>query len=255
MEPKNYLVGVQPTGRLHIGNYLGCIQRAVEMGLEGHHYVTILVADYHCKTVGMTSEEISANTSIVTDDIYRCGWEGDVFYQSLQNTYVFWDLCCKANLGSLLRLPQYKSKQEGLEFDLGILLYPLLMAADIYVHNADVILIGEDQIPHIEFANDILPRIGYEKKVEYELSPYPKIMSLMDPTKKMSKSLGDKHVLYLNDDYSEKLKKANGTPEARINLENIAKGIGVDPTLYPMNSSLKEAMAEAMKEKFVLKSL
>lgn len=124
------------------------------------------------------------------------------------------------------------------------------MAADILTFNPDVVLVGPDQIPHLEFLNDVAPRIAIKREFKYELSSDVVVKSLIDPTKKMSKSLGDKHVLYLNDDYVTKLRKAHGGPEGRANLELIAEGIEVDHTKFPMNSDLKDAIASRMNQLF-----
>lgn len=154
------------------------------------------------------------------------------------------------NLGTLLKMPQYKEKKENVEFDLGLMLYPVLMAADIIMNDPDVVIVGKDQVAHLELCNDIAKRVG-GRQYKYEFGHVDKIMSLMDPTKKMSKSLGEKHVLYLFDeDYFAKLKKANMNEEGLKNIQLIATNLGLDLKEFSLNLQLKEAIAVKMEELF-----
>jgi len=174
----------------------------------------------------------------------------NIKYQTPDYTELFFKLCCKLNLGTLTKMPQYKDKKEDVEFDLGLLLYPVLMTADIMINDPDVVIVGKDQVAHLELCNDISKRLG-GKYYRYELTEYDKIMSLVDPTKKMSKSLGEKHVLYIFDEnYESKIKRANANEEGLENLKKIGKGIGVDVDKYEMNSDLKKAISTKMNDLF-----
>jgi len=233
-----YLVGIQPTGKLTIGNYLGCLKRGLELQENGHD-VTFLIANYHSLTT-------NNYTDITEKELIRLGCR-NIKNQTPEYTELFFKLCCKLNLGTLLKMPQFKDKKQSVEYDLGILLYPVLMAADIIINDPDVVIVGKDQVSHLELCNDISKRIG-GKHFEYEFGEVDKVMSLMDPTKKMSKSLGEKHVLYLFDeDYKSKIRSANANVEGLENLKKIGKGIGVNVDEYKMNIDLKNAISERME--------
>jgi tryptophanyl-tRNA synthetase len=236
-----YLVGVQPTGKLHIGNYLGCLAKGLRLQEEGHD-VTFLIANYHSLT---TSDNYCEAT---IGELYRLGCK-KIVQQTPEYTEQFFKLCCKLNLGTLLRMPQYKDKKDTVEYDVGLLLYPVLMAADIMMNDPDVVIIGKDQVPHMELANDLGKRVG-AKRYEYELGDVDKVMSLVNPTLKMSKSLGDNHVVYLFDEnYEKKLRKANMDEQGMKNVKKIGDFFGVE--YKGRNDEYKMEIAEKMKLKFV----
>lgn len=234
-----YLIGIQPTGKLHIGNYLGCIAKGIE--LQKGHDVTFLLANYHSLTTDSYSD-------VTEEELKRLGCK-NVIKQTPEYCELFFKLCCKMNLGTLLKMPQYKDKKNDVEYDLGILLYPVLMTADIIKNDPDVIIIGKDQVQHIELCNDICKRLGVNKKFYYEFGHVDKIMSLINPDIKMSKSLGEKHVLYLfEDDYYKKLKNANTTEQGIENLMKIGDYLGV--IYYGQNDRFKKELAEKMNHCF-----
>jgi tryptophanyl-tRNA synthetase len=235
-----YLIGIQPTGKVHIGNYLGCIAKGLRLQDEGHE-VTFLIANYH----SLTTDSYSDTTEM---ELRRLGCK-NIKRQTPDYTELFFRLCCKVNLGALLKMPQYKDKKDSVEFDMGLLLYPVLMAADIVINDPDVVIVGRDQVAHLELTNDIAKRIGVEKKFEFEFGDADKIMSLMDPTLKMSKSSGDKHVLYMFDeDYDKKLKSANMDELGFANIKKIGDHFGVE--FKGMNSAYKSEIANEMKKRF-----
>lgn len=235
-----YLVGIQPTGRIHLGNYLGCIAKGLRLQNQGHE-VTFLIANYH----SLTTDNYTDETEI---ELKRLGCK-TIVKQTPEYTELFFKLCCKLNLATLLKMPQYKDKSESSKFDLGLLLYPVLMTADIMINDPDIVIVGRDQVPHLELANDISKRYG-GREFKYEFGDVDKIMSLSDPSKKMSKSLGEKHVIYVFDeDYEKKLKKAVTTPEGLENLYKISKSIGIEET-FDSNLELKVKIAERLKSIF-----
>lgn len=236
-----YLIGIQPTGRIHIGNYLGCLAKGLRLQEDGHD-VTFLIANYHSLTTDSYTDETEK-------ELIRLGCM-NIKRQTPEYTELFFKLCCKLNLGTLQKMPQFKEKREKVDFDMGILLYPVLMTADIIINDPDVVIVGKDQTPHLDLCNDISNRIG-GKYYNYEFGDVDKIMSLSDPTKKMSKSLGDKHVLYLFDeDYKRKIRSANANEDGLLNLRKIGKGIGLDTDKYLMNIDLKDAISDRMVEIF-----
>jgi len=236
-----YLIGIQPTGRLHIGNYLGCLKKGLKLQEEGHE-VIFMIANYHSLTTDNYSD-------ITEKELKRLGCK-IIIKQTPEYTELFFKLCCKINLPTLLKMPQYKDKKDSVEYDMGLLLYPVLMTADIMINDPDAVIVGKDQIVHLELCNDISKRIG-GKQYKYEMGDVDKVMSLIDPTKKMSKSLGEKHILYLFDeDYMAKLKKANSNEEGLQNIQIIAENLGLDYKSFSLNIKLKEAIAVRMQEMF-----
>ena len=239
---KTYLIGIQPTGKLHIGNYLGCLKRGLEYQNQGHN-VIFLIANYHSLTTDNFSQ-------ITEEELKKLGCK-NIKHQTPEYTELFFKLCCKMNLGTLQKMPQFKEKSESSEYNLGILLYPVLMAADIIINNPDVVIVGKDQVPHLDLCNDIVKRIGIKKYFNYEFGHVDKVYSLINPDKKMSKSDGENHVLYLFDeDYNSKLKRATATPEGLKNLHIIGNNIGLNCNDYNLNSDLKNAISDKMNELF-----
>jgi tryptophanyl-tRNA synthetase len=236
-----YLIGIQPTGKLTIGNYLGCLKKGLSLQEQGHE-VIFLIANYHSLTTDNYSDETEK-------ELIRLGCK-NIKRQTPEYTELFFKLCCKMNLPTLLKMPQYKDKKDSVDYDLGLLLYPVLMAADIMMNDPDVVVVGKDQVAHLDLTNDIAKRVG-GRYYKYEMGDVDKVMSLVDPTKKMSKSLGEKHVLYLFDeDYMAKLKKANMNEEGLRNLKLIADNLNLDSTEFSLNLQLKEAVAARMQELF-----
>src|ERR1035437_25043 len=236
-----YLIGIQPTGRIHLGNYLGCLKKGLEYQNQGHD-VTFLIANYHSLTTDSYTDETEK-------ELVRLGcW--NIKRQTPDYTELFFKLCCKTNLATLHKMPQFKDKKGTVDFDMGILLYPVLMTADIMINDPDIVIIGKDQVPHLDLCNDISKRFS-GKEYNYEFGDVDKIMSLSDPTKKMSKSLGEKHVLYLfNEDYKKKVRSANANEEGLINLKKIGTSLGIDVDKFTMNVELKDAISDKMEEMF-----
>lgn len=240
-----YLIGIQPTGRLHIGNYLGCIKKGLDLQKEGYEVVWF-IADLHALT----------NKEILDDYKYfiarELSWLG-IKECNLQSTdedilKLYWELTCISPLTELQRMTQYKDKKDQIT-NAGLLMYPVLMAADILYFEPDYVIVGEDQLQHIELARLLARKTG-RKEPKALLTNTPRIMSLVEPTKKMSKSLGDKHVLYLFDeDYETKLKKAITTEEGIKNLQVIGDALGVERN--EKCAVYKHNIAEKMKELFV----
>jgi len=235
-----YLIGIQPTGKIHIGNYLGCLKKGLQLQEEGHE-VVFMIANYHA----MTTDNY---TDVTEKELKRLGCK-NIIHQTPEYTELFFKICCHLNLGRLKKMPQFKEKAQDAKFDLGILLYPALMAADIIINDPDVVLVGTDQIPHMHLTNEVSKRLR-GKEYEFEFGSKQVVYGLKNSVK-MSKSQGEHNVLYLFDeDYHGKLSKAVTDAEGLANLRLIAEGIGMDPYQYEMNSELKKAMAEQMQSTF-----
>lgn len=230
-----------PPAGCSFGNYLGCLKKGLEYQEQGHE-VIFLIANYHSLTT-------IGEHPITEQELVRLGCK-NIKRQTPEYTELFFKIACKMNTAKLQRMPQYKDKKDTVEYDLGLLLYPALMCADIIINDPDVIVIGRDQVAHVELCNDVAKRVGVDKEFKYELGDVEKVMSLQAPDMKMSKSLGEKHVLYLFDeDYSKKLRKANTNDEGLANLKTIAHALGVR-TDFESNLALKDAIAARMSEIF-----
>src|SRR4051812_23721517 len=221
--------GIQPTGNLHLGNYLGAIRNWVELQ---HDFECIFcIVDLHALTQPQDSAELRASTREVTAAYIAAGIDPEsciIFNQSMvpAHTELAWLLGCLTPLGWLNRMTQFKEKA-GKQRDnagLGLYAYPVLMAADILAYKATHVPVGEDQKQHLELARDIAGAFNRRFEVEYFPLPEPQIfgtatrvMSLRDGTKKMSKSdASDQSRINLTDSaeaISQKVKRAKTDPE------------------------------------------
>lgn len=191
---------IRPSGELHIGNYLGAIRSWLE--LQKKHECIFAVADYHAITTPFKPEELKQNISDLILDFLALGIDPKkslIIIQSHipEHTELTWILNTITPLAWLKRLPTYKEKteQNPKYNNIGLLDYPVLMASDILLYKTEGVPVGEDQLPHLDITNEIADRFNAQfgnalKRIKAILTPTPKIMSLNDPTKKMSKSLG-----------------------------------------------------------------
>ncbi|MGF1487950.1 MAG: tryptophan--tRNA ligase [Prochloraceae cyanobacterium] len=203
MGKKRVLSGIQTTGSLHLGNYLGAIRNWVEIQKEYDNF--IFVADLHAITVPHDPKTLAQNTRTIAALYLACGIDleySTIFVQSHISAHseLTWLFNCITPLNWLERMIQFKEKaiKQGENVSVGLLDYPVLMAADILLYEADLVPVGEDQKQHIELTRDIAIRINdrFGKKKEPVLKiPEPlirkegaRVMSLSDGTKKMSKS-------------------------------------------------------------------
>lgn len=203
MTKKRVLSGVQPTGNLHIGNYLGAIRNWVEMQSDYDNF--FCVVDLHAITVPHERTCLADNTYSIAALYLACGIDlnySTIFVQShvKAHTELTWLLNCVTPLNWLERMIQFKEKavKQGENVSVGLLDYPVLMAADILLYDADQVPVGEDQKQHLELTRDIAIRVndkfGSEDNPVLKV-PEPmikkegaRVMSLTDGTKKMSKS-------------------------------------------------------------------
>lgn len=195
---KRMLTGLQPTGVITLGNYIGAIKQMVKYQDEYESF--LFVADLHAITVPKENLNLKENTKSLIALYLACGIDpkkNTIFVQS-QNEYhanLSWILECNTYFGELSRMHQFKEKSKGKEnFTAGLFTYPVLMASDIIIYDADFVPVGVDQKQHVEIARDIAGRFN-NKYGDTFVVPEPvisttgtKIMDLIDPTKKMSKS-------------------------------------------------------------------
>ena len=207
--------GIQPSGKLHLGNYLGAIRRWVAE--QGEKESFICLVDLHAITVFQDPEDLRRQTRELSAMLLACGIDPErttLFIQSHVRAHAegSWLLSCVTPLGWLERMTQYKHKAGKQESVMTALLtYPVLQAADILLYDADEVPVGEDQKQHIELARDIAQRFNHLYGETLKV-PEPmiakvgaRIMALDDPTSKMSKSesAARGHAVLLSDDDAE----------------------------------------------------
>ena len=216
--------GVQPTGDIHLGNYLGAIKQF--LNFQNDTDSIFCIVDQHAITVFQDPEELKQNVYSVLSIFLACGLDPKkciLFNQSAvrEHSVLSWYLSCTARVGWLNRMTQFKDKA-GKNRDnasLGLYAYPVLMAADILLYHADKVPVGDDQKQHLELTRDIAHKFNTDyKKIFFKLpepiinKAAPRIMSLRDANNKMSKSDISKYSRILltdsNDEISAKINKA-----------------------------------------------
>ena len=216
---KTMLSGIKPTGKLTLGNYIGAIRQFAKYQDEYEMY--IFIANLHAITIQVDPKELKKNTRDLVALYLACGLDPKkttVFLQSdvHEHAELGWSLTCHSYMGELQRMTQYKDKTAKGETNItaGLFTYPSLMAADILLYDADYVPVGIDQKQHVELARNIAERFNNRYGETFTV-PEPlveevgaKVMSLTEPTKKMSKSGDDeKCVIYLLDDPKAARKK------------------------------------------------
>ncbi|MEO0536423.1 MAG: tryptophan--tRNA ligase [Cyanobacteria bacterium P01_A01_bin.123] len=203
MGKKRILSGIQTTGNLHLGNYLGAIRNWVQLQAEYDSY--LFMADLHAITVPHDPKQLAANTYAVAATYLACGidpQQATVFVQSHlpAHSELAWLFNCITPLNWLERMIQFKEKalKQGENVSIGLLDYPVLQAADILLYEPDFVPVGEDQRQHLELTRDIAVRLNFQYASEDNpllKVPDPliqktgaRVMSLTDGTRKMSKS-------------------------------------------------------------------
>ena len=216
--------GVQPTGDIHLGNYLGAIKQFLNFQNDSDSIFCIV--DQHAITVFQDPEELKQNIYSVLSIFLACGLDPKkciLFNQSSvrEHSVLSWYLSCTARVGWLNRMTQFKDKA-GKNRDnasLGLYAYPVLMAADILLYHADKVPVGDDQKQHLELTRDIAHKFNTDYKQPFFKLPEPiinkaapRVMSLRDANNKMSKSDVSKYSRILltdsNDEISTKINKA-----------------------------------------------
>jgi tryptophanyl-tRNA synthetase len=233
------LSGVQPSGQLHIGNYLGALKNWAE--IQGRYESIFCIVDLHAVTLYQSPAELSAKIRQTAALFIAAGIDpaqSSIIVQSSVSGHaeLAWLLTCVTPLGWLQRMTQFKVKAETQEtVGDGILQYPVLMAADILLYQASVVPVGEDQAQHLELTRDVAQRFNslYGETFVMPATHLPavgaRIMGLDDPTQKMSKSVaGSGHAVALLDDpktIQKKIARATTDSQPAIDPENMGPGI------------------------------
>jgi len=285
---KKIFSGVQPTGNLHLGNYLGAIKNFVELNNDKNNSCVFCVVDLHAITVKQDPKELRNSIRETVATFIACGIDPKksiIFNQSTVSAHseAAWLLSCVARMGWLNRMTQFKEKagKDKEKASIGLYSYPILMAADILLYDTTHVPVGEDQKQHLELCRDIAQKFNNDHNViDFLKVPEPliqkefsRIMSLKDGTKKMSKSeLSDLSRINLTDekdDIINKIKKAktdplplpasieelDGRPEAK-NLLGIYSSVTnntLDKSIKEFDSKnyseFKEKLAQVLVEK------
>ena len=215
---KRVFCGGQPTGNIHLGNYLGALKQFVE--LQDDHECIYCIVDMHAITVPQDPKELREHILDVAALYLAVGVDPKksiVFVQSdvPGHAELSWILTCNSYTGELSRMTQFKDKSKNKESaPTGLFSYPVLMAADILLYDTDIVPVGNDQKQHIELCRDIATRINNKYKKTFVvpegrlLKEGARIMALDDPTKKMSKSAENIHSRISLLDEPSKIKKS-----------------------------------------------
>ena len=271
---KKIFSGVQPTGNLHLGNYLGAIKNFVDLNNDDNNKCIFCVVDLHAITVKQDPKELRDNIRETVATFIASGIDPKksiIFNQSSVTAHAegAWILSCVARMGWLNRMTQFKEKagKDKEKASIGLYSYPVLMAADILLYDATHVPVGDDQKQHLELCRDIAQKFNNDFGVEDFLKvPEPliqkefsRIMSLKDGSKKMSKSeLSDLSRINLTDNKDQiinKIKKAKTDPlqmpkdikelEGRLEVKNL---VGIYSSLN--NSTLEISIEKFMGKNF-----
>jgi tryptophanyl-tRNA synthetase len=241
--------GIQPTGKLHIGNYLGALKNFVELQNSGDYQCYFFIADLHSMTEPYEPSEKRSQILNLTADFLAAGIDPKksvVFLQSLipAHSELAWILDTITPMGELERMTQFKDKSARQEANVnaGLFAYPVLMAADILLYGTRAVPVGDDQLQHLELTRTVArkfnTRFGGTTFIEPKglLTKTPRVMSLKDPSKKMSKSQPES-CLFLDDEPEVIAAKI-----ARATTDSDTK-IVYDPEKKPGLSNLLEMYA------------
>ncbi len=248
MEDKKLIFsGIQPTGTFTLGNYIGAVRNWGP--LQDEYNCIYCVVDMHAITVRQDPAKLRQNTLNSYALLMACGIDVEksiLFIQSHVKTHaeLNWVLCCNTQFGELSRMTQFKDKSQKHPDDInaGLFTYPSLMAADILAYNADLVPVGVDQKQHLELARNIAQRFN-QRYGEFFTVPEPyiaeigaKVMSLQEPTKKMSKSDENPNACILilddKDTIIRKFKRAVTDSEAEVVYREGKDGINNLMTIY-----------------------
>ena len=271
---KKIFSGVQPTGNLHLGNYLGAIKNFVDLNNDTQNECIFCVVDLHAITVSQNPKDLKSNIHETVATFVASGIDPKksiIFNQSQVSAHseAAWILSCVARMGWLNRMTQFKEKagKDKEKASIGLYSYPVLMAADILLYDSTHVPVGDDQKQHLELCRDIAQKFNNDYKIEnFFVVPEPlikkefsRIMSLKDGLKKMSKSeVSDLSRINLTDDKDQiinKIKKAKtDTLPLPSTIEELEKRpeaknlIGIYSSL--MNNSLQKSIDEFAGKNF-----
>ena len=266
---KKIFSGVQPTGNLHLGNYLGAIKNFVDLSNENENECIFCVVDLHAITVNQDPKEFKKNIYETVATFIASGInpkKNIIFNQSQVSAHseAAWILGCIARMGWLNRMTQFKEKagKDKEKASIGLYSYPVLMAADILLYDATHVPVGDDQKQHLELCRDIAQKFNNDFKVKnFFVTPEPliqkefsRIMSLKDGLKKMSKSEpSDLSRINLSDTQDQIINKIKKAKTDSLPMPTNIKDLVKRPearNLLGIYSSLKKIELEKSVEEF-----
>ena len=266
---KKIFSGVQPTGNLHLGNYLGAIKNFVSLNNNNKNECIFCVVDLHAITVAQDSITFRENIRETVATFIACGIDPKksiIFNQSkvAAHSETAWILSCVARMGWLNRMTQFKEKagKDKENASVGLYSYPVLMAADILLYDSTHVPVGNDQKQHLELCRDIAQKFNNDFKVEdFFKIPEPliqkefsRIMSLKDGSKKMSKSeTSDLSRINLTDGKDQILNKIKKAKTDSLPIPSTVKELNDRPearNLIGIYSSISDSTLESSIQKF-----
>lgn len=255
---KRVLSGIQPSGSIHLGNYLGAIQNWVKS--QDDHDNFFCIVDLHAITIPQDPKKLRASIRELAGILFACGLDPkkvSLFVQSdiSEHSELAWILNCSTPMGWLNRMTQFKDKSaKQSDICLGLFAYPVLMAADILLYDTDLVPVGEDQKQHLELSRDIAQRFnglfGETFKIPTPVIPKigARVMGLDDPEKKMSKSeAGSRHAVFLLDEAEvirPKIMKAPTDSERSILFNENRKGLFNLLSIYQVMTGFSKEQIE-----------
>ena len=287
---KKIFSGVQPTGNLHLGNYLGAIKNFVELSKDKNNECIFCVVDLHAITVNQDPKDLRDNIRETVATFIASGIDPErniIFNQSKVSAHseAAWILSCIARMGWLNRMTQFKEKagKDKEKASIGLYSYPVLMAADILLYDTSHVPVGDDQKQHLELSRDIAQKFNNDFNVDQFFKvPEPliqkefsRIMSLKDGLKKMSKSeISDQSRINLTDDKDQmvnKIKKAKtdalpmpSSGKELLKRPEVKNLIGIYSSLTDLNfdkvikefsgknfSDFKESLSQVLVDKII----
>ncbi|RJQ35675.1 tryptophan--tRNA ligase [Candidatus Parcubacteria bacterium] len=233
---KTLLSGIKPTGHIHIGNYLGTVKNWIE--LQDQYSCYFFIADLHALTIKLEPEKLKKQTFDLAVDLLSLGIDPkkSIFFKQsdvVGHTELTWIFNCLVPVSELERMTQFKdeSAKQPDNVNAGLLTYPALQAADILLYLVENVPVGQDQIQHLELSRIIARKFNnryqnFFPEVKPVLSNTPKVMSLNNPIKKMSKSLGPASYIAIRDDKDTVIKKIKKAVTDEQGVKNLLE-------LYP----------------------
>jgi len=253
---------------MHIGNYFGAVKNWVRIQEQFDCFYGVV--DLHAMTMPYNPKVLKENTLRMVAELLACGIDPNkaiLFIQSLvpEHCELTWVFNCMASYGELSRMTQFKDKSEQVDsgnkfISAGLFTYPVLQAADILIYKADFVPVGKDQIQHLELSRNVAVRFNNQFG-EYFPEPKPlltdvqKLTSLSDPTKKMSKSLGEKHYVGLFEDEASIRKKVKTAVTDTGETQGTQMSPGVENLFNIIKASEKEAEYNRLLDDYKSESL
>ncbi len=259
---KRMISGIKPTGSVTLGNYIGALKQFIRY--QDEYEMFIFLADLHALTLPIDANELKENARNLLAIYLACGLNPEkvvIFRQSdvPEHAELGYVMCCNSYMGELQRMTQYKDKVQNIKSDnipTGIFIYPTLMAADIILYQANYVPVGIDQKQHVELARDLVIRFNHRYGDTFVL-PEPvlskqgaKIYSLLNPTKKMSKSESEKGTIYLLEDLKitrKKIMSAVTDSDNEVRYDVINKP-GISNLLVIMSELTNRSIEDLEKE-------